>query len=483
MSGQKSGLAVCGRLAGVVGLTIAVAIGVTGPVSALASTQAGGGQAGGGAAVAGPASALTGWRAYLGGAQHDSYSAGQTAITPANATALTLKWQAGPGTDYLASPIVADNAVFIGASSGWFYKLSLTTGKVLHKFYLGVQKPTTCTGELGTVDTATVTTDPADQRPTVYVAGADGYLYALRASNLTVKWKSVIAIPSRTVNNYFDWSSPTVAHGKIYIGVASNCDHPLVRARLIAYHQRTGKRLAVFYTVPKGSIGGSVWSSVAVAADGDVFATTGNGPETQQLLGDSESILKLSPSLQLLGKFQIPVRQLKYDADFGSSPALFGKYVGACDKNGIFYVLRQSTMKVAWENRISGPPTKISGCIAAAVYNGHDLFLAGFARTIKGVLYPGSVQERDPSTGKLIWQAGLPSGVIGSPSLDGGGVLVAGTYGSAPASNATYLIDAANGTILATLAAGNDFAQSAFADGMLVTANSDGVFAYAPAAG
>ena len=84
MSGQKSGLAVCGRLAGVVGLTIAVAIGVTGPVSALASTQAGGGQAGGGAAVAGPASALTGWRAYLGGAQHDSYSAGQTAITPAN---------------------------------------------------------------------------------------------------------------------------------------------------------------------------------------------------------------------------------------------------------------------------------------------------------------------------------------------------------------------------------------------------------------
>jgi hypothetical protein len=32
----------------------------------------------------------------------------------------------------------------------------------------------------------------------VYVAGGDGYLYALSARNLSVVWKSVIAIPSAT---------------------------------------------------------------------------------------------------------------------------------------------------------------------------------------------------------------------------------------------------------------------------------------------
>jgi hypothetical protein len=112
--------------------------------------------------------------------------------------------------------------VFIGADGCWFYKLRLTTGTVLGKRFLGFQPHKTC-GAFGTVDTAIVTTAPGDHQPTVYVAGADGYLYALNASNLQVKWKSVIAIPSTTVSSYFDWSSPTVANGRIYIGVADMC--------------------------------------------------------------------------------------------------------------------------------------------------------------------------------------------------------------------------------------------------------------------
>lgn len=59
--------------------------------------------------------------------------------------------------------------------------------------------------------------------------------------------------------------------------------------------------------MPRGDIGGSVWSSIGVAPDGDLYATTGNGPESEQLLAYSESILKSSPSLKLLGRFQIPV--------------------------------------------------------------------------------------------------------------------------------------------------------------------------------
>ena len=431
-----------------------------------------------GRASAAKASATTGWPAYLDGSQHRSYSAAETAITPASASSLVLKWHDMSGQDFLASPTVADGAVFIGSTTGWFYKLSLTTGKVLDKFFTGYQPQKTCSG-LGTVATATVASDPRTHQQTVYVGGANGYLYALRASNLRLKWKAVMGLPSATVSDYFDWSSPTVANGRIYIGISSNCDDPLVRAGLSGYYQTTGKRFATFFTVPRHDVGGSIWSSAAVAPDGDVFATTGNGPETDQLLGHSESVLKLTPKLRLLAAFQIPARQVDEDSDFGASPVLFRNYVGACNKNGIFYVLKQSTMRRAWEERISAAAVSDSICAAAPVYDGGNLFVAGTGFTINGVHYAGSVQERNPATGALRWAAGLPNGVIGSPAMDGGGVIAVGTYAdTATTPNATYLLNASSGQILQTLVQGTAFAQSVFADNWLFVANSNGVFAY-----
>ena len=227
-------------------------------------------------AVAIPASAVNAsdWPAYLNGPMHSSYNVAEKAIRPANVPALVKKWHfagAGPtrpgqpGHIYLSSPTVADSAVFIGSDTGWFYKLSETTGKVLDKVFIGYQPRKTC-GARGFVDTATVAADPSDHQATVYVGGVNGYLYAFRASDLALKWRSVIAIPSTRTSNYFEWSSPTVANGKIYIGVSSNCDNPLIRGGVIGYRQATGKKFAEFYTVPRGAVGGSVWSSVAVAA-------------------------------------------------------------------------------------------------------------------------------------------------------------------------------------------------------------------------
>ena len=457
-----------GALAGLVAIVLGYWLASPGPAAAAAPVRLLRG-------VQAPASAD--WPAYLNGPLHSSYAPAQTAITPANASRVANLWHHAPGRTFLASPTVAGGAVFIGEDDGWFYKLRLTTGRVLARKFLGFQPHKTC-GAFGTVDTATVATDPGDHQPTVYVAGADGYLYALNASNLRVKWKSVIAIPSTTVSNYFDWSSPTVANGRIYIGVASNCDDPLVHAGLISYNQATGRKLGEFYTTPKGDVGGSIWSSVAVAKDGDVFATTGNGPENDQLLGHSDSILKFSPRLRLLGQFQIPASQLTYDADFGASPVLFGRYVGACDKNGIFYAVRQSTMTLAWDKKVSGPSGPVTGCIAAAVYNGHHLFIAGLSVTLDGVSHRGSIQERDPHNGKLVWETGLPDGVIGSPSLDGGGVLAVGTYDISSVPCATYLVRASDGKILRRLVAGKDFSQSVFADSMLFTASVKGVYAW-----
>jgi len=413
----------------------------------------------------------------------------ETAITVANAPSLVQKWQflgpkgskpGEPPPNYYASPTVADGAVFIGSNTGWFYKLNETTGAVLAKAFIGYQPRRTCF-PMGIVDTATIAVDPKDHQDTVYVGGPDGYLYAFNAANLAVKWKSLIAIPSRKVNDYFEWASPTVTNGKIYIGVSSNCDTPLIRGGVFGYNQVTGKKFASFYTVPRRHVGGSVWASVAAAPNGDLFAATGNGPINNQELASSDSIIKLSPNLRPLGRFKVPVGQHFVDGDFGASPTIFGRYVGDCNKNGIFYVLNRATMKLVWETRISAPlkESTLAICVASAAYNGKDLFIGAGRVKLKGKSYRGSVEELT-TNGKFVWRTGLPQGVTGSPTLDGGGILAVGTFDNGTRPNATYLISARTGRIVSTLIKGFDFAQSTFANGWLFTANNFGVRAWAP---
>jgi outer membrane protein assembly factor BamB len=430
---------------------------------------------------AGSRPAPTDWPAYLYNSRHSSYAATQKAITPASVPALRRKWQFTAGNGFLASPVVASGSVYIGANNGWFYQLSATTGRLLHKRFLGTVKVTSCPPPpTGIVATAALAVSGPSRTETVFVAGPDGYLYALNASNLSLRWKSVIGLPSATENDYYNWSSPTIANGRVYVGISSNCDTPLVRGGVLAFSQSTGKRQGSFYSVPTGKKGGSVWSSVAVDASGHVYATTGNGPLTtvsSQLLAHSEAIVKLSPTLKFLRQFQVPASDEGFDTDFGASPVIFDSYVGACDKNGVFYALRQATMKLAWKRQISGPAGNVAECIASPVWNGKHLFFGTSTATIGGVHDAGSVQERAP-WGQLVWATGLPNGINGSPSGDAGGVIAAGTYDFSSTPDATYLINAGTGKILRTLTTGLDYSQSAFAGNWLFTANEHGVSAW-----
>ncbi|HTX80724.1 MAG TPA: hypothetical protein VME44_00985 [Streptosporangiaceae bacterium] len=252
---------------------------------------------------------------------------------------------------------------------------------------------------------------------------------------------------------------------------------------MIAYSQASGRKLAEFYTVPAGDLGGSVWSSVAVAPSGDLFVSTGNGPATDQQLGYSESIVKLSPrTLRVLGEFQVPAAQVGADSDFGASPVLFGSNVGACNKDGFFYLLNQASMALRWQERIGDASHngQTGQCIATPAFNGKLLYFGGNETTVNGVTYLGSVQAREPDSGALVWETPLADGVTGSPSIDTGGVLAVPAYyaptGSTP--DAVYLVDPGSGRILRVLAYGTEFAQAVFADGWMFSADSNGVYAW-----
>jgi outer membrane protein assembly factor BamB len=466
------------------GLAAASALAVLAPVAAA-----------GASATAQQATTFINWHAYLAGSAHHSDNHAAVAITPATATGLTRAWvwkpanatMAGqPGPRLYASPTVVDGRVYIGAHTGVFYALDEATGHVIWHRFLGFVSGKTC-GARGFTSTATVASDPVTHALTVYVAAASGYLYALSAATGATVWRSVVALPSSTVNDYYNWGSPTVAGGHVYMGVSSQCDQPLVMGGLKEYSQATGKLIAFYKTNPGGSTGPSIWSSAAAPSSGaSLFVTTGNGAGPNQV-----SVVRLDPAtLAQESAWQVPAAQLVRDSDFGASPTLFSAklgsstvpMVGACNKNGIFYALRRGSLAAGpvWQFHVGSPAPEPPTCLAAAVWDGSHLFVSGNQTVIGGTAYQGSIASVNPATGTPGWQRGLPGPVVGSPTLDGGGVLAVPTY----TSSGLFLINAATGKILAQLATGPVFGQPVFADNMmLVPTKLNGLWAYRPTTG
>jgi polyvinyl alcohol dehydrogenase (cytochrome) len=432
------------------------------------------------------------WPAYLFGNEHSSFNAAATAITPANAASLKVywKWKPAPPTmvgqpsaGLFASPVVVNGRVYIGANTGWFYALDLATKTVVWSKFIGFVAHHTC-GKRGITSTATVVPDPSRAgQLTVYVAGGDGYLYALRASDGATVWQSVVGqLPSPTKNDYYNWSSPAVLNGRVYMGLTSQCDNPLIRGGVVGYSQASGASLGTYFAMAPTHVGGGVWSSPAVNAQDQVFVTTGTGR-----VDDAEAIVRIDgPSMTRQEAWQVPTSEAIADSDFGASPTLFSAtiqgvptpMVGACNKNGIFYALRQTGFAPGpvWRFQAADPSRfGETACLAAGVWDGSRLFVAGSPTTVGGVHFQGAIRRLDPATGLPIWERGLSGVILGTPTLDGAGVIAAGTY-DADGTNSLYLLDASNGNLLKEfpMAGAHIFAQPVFADSYLLVARTGG---------
>ena len=135
-----------------------------------------------------------------------------------------------------------------------------------------------------------------------------------------------------------------------------------------------------------------------------------------------------------------------------------------------------------WQTRIAPAHTGMSAaCLSSTVVSGNHLYVAGTATTINGTAFAGSINELNAATGKIIWATGLTAPVLGTPALDGAGVLAVGTFGSGSEPEADYLLNAATGAVLATVSNGNSaqFAQPVFADqDLFVATETAGLYAY-----
>jgi outer membrane protein assembly factor BamB len=445
-------------------------------------------------------------------AAHSSATFGPASVNPANAGSLKAAWsfqeqppvgKGQPQGGFSASPTVADGMVFIGSETGNFYALQESTGQLVWQRTLDYEQVGgngNCRNARGITGTATVAPDPRTGSLTVYAAGAR-YLYALDAATGVLEWKALVGpTGSAAVRGaYYNYASPTVAGGRIFMGVSSSCNNPFVRGGIQSFSQQAGKLLHSFWTDPPGQVGASVWSSEA-ATDGSVWATTGDPEYTGTHLYRAYSFLRLNArTLALRGAWQLKLPQA-VDLDFGSSPTLFAgtvdgrqtELVGACSKDGRYYALRRYDLipGPVWSRRVGASALVHRGmCLASAAWDqqANALYLAGDATRINGQDYPGSVQEGNPGSGQATWVTGLPCSALGTPALDAAtGVLAVTTWDPCAAGNSpsVYLVNASDGAILGTLPLmTGGFAEPVFAGPYLFVADESGqVVAYSPAA-
>jgi len=442
------------------------------------------------------------WSGYLLGPRHSSYNIAATTWTPTSAASFGSDWtftdppptvtgQSGAG--FNASPTVSGGSVYIGSNTGEFYAIDEATGLARWHRSLGYVTTKTCNAR-GITSTATVAPDPTrGGQATVYVAGGDGYLYALKASDGSIVWRAFVVTTGTNQNLGYNWSSPTVIGGRIFIGLSSQCDKPLIRGGLRSFDQASGALLHTYRTVPKGDIGASIWTSAA-SNGSDVWVTTGNGDS-----GDSFAIVRLdAATLTKEDRWVVPATA-GTDLDWGSSPTLFKAslggiqtdMVGACNKNGTYYAFRSADLVAGpvWSRKVGstgGLAAGVGSCLASAIwdYTHKRLIFGSNTTTVNGSTAPGAVRSLNPKTGRVAWVTPLAGGpIMGSPTLSGGGLIAAGTFNnSTPANNRVYLIDASTGAIVNQIATPSPvFAQPVFADDKLFVATTAGTLtAYTP---
>ncbi len=424
------------------------------------------------------------WPQYLFDHQHTSMNTAATAITPGNVTDLAVAWSfdAPPPTEsgqppaqFFASPTVVNGTVYIGANTGDFFALSAIDGTVRWSRNLGWVPNRTC-GSRGITSTASVVDG------TAYVGGGDGKLYALDADTGDILWSASIVNPGQNQNEAYVWGSPLVANGEVYIGMSSQCDHPLIRGGIKAVNAQTGHVDATYYTVPSKDVGGSVWSSLAADAKDRVYASTGNPDISSRegpAWGDSFGLVSFAPPLRRKGAWQVPIDSVKVrDWDFGASPGIWtakGRtYFGACNKDGVFYAIDAATDRLAWSTAISEAYPS-SNCLSGSVFDkqsGRLYIASGLWHKANGTLV-----AMDAAAGKVIWRLRLPAPAIGSLSLDGGGVLAVPEF----ADQSVVFVDAKKGDQLGEVNANHEevFAQPVFSDRYLYVATVPGhLYAY-----
>jgi outer membrane protein assembly factor BamB len=422
--------------------------------------------------TSGDASPNADWPTYQHDPQRSGIATTETVLSKASvAGGLKQHWKVSTGSTIEASASVVGGTVFVGSWDGNEYAIDGASGKVLWKTSFGTaQIPLNCNPPYSS--TMGVTASATVRDGVVYTAGADNKFHALDAASGKDLW-SVSTIPAgdtqTDLSGFYTFSSPLIAGNFAYYGVGSGGNCPSVQGAILAIDLTSHAVTSTFFNMPANYLGGAVWGSLTLNAAGTaLYYGTGNCNGT---LADSSAACPTNGSytdaivaldittpgtLKFQGAFLLPSQPSSSDWDFGSTPTMFDDgagrtLVGAACKDGNFYALDATTMKLVWQAKVSnyngGNPVAGDGSISPAAWDGTTLYVAAGDGPDASNVY-----ALDRATGKAKWTAPISTGVIMGTVVVANGLVYVGTgsqdSGKKPE---VQVIDASSGSIVTTV--------------------------------
>ncbi|WP_376797355.1 PQQ-binding-like beta-propeller repeat protein [Thermogemmatispora sp.] len=401
---------------------------VTPSASAAASVAAGGGRGGGD------------WTTY----HRDNARSGYVAGVPDPLRLVSL-WSAHLDGAVYAEPLVVHGHAIVATEGDSLYALNLSNGSLLWHTRVGRPVPLS-TLPCGNIDplgiTGTPVYDPATNLvfAVAEVSGPRHILVGVDADSGAIKFSRSVDPADADPRVHQQRAALALANGRIYIaygGLYGDCGD--YRGRVVAVSTTDPHAAMLTFTVPTPREGG-IWAPAGPSIDesGNIYVSVGNGAVTSGAWDHSDSVLRLSPSLQLEDGFA--PRQWASDnaADLDLSslgPVLLPNgLLFIAGKSGMAYLLRANAL-----GGVGGQLLEQRLCDA----------YGGAARVDNVIYLPcslGVVQVTIASGPRLVrgWQA--PANINGSPIVGGNTLYVVDRTG------ALYALNRQTGAVRARIA-------------------------------
>jgi outer membrane protein assembly factor BamB len=374
-----------------------------------------------------------------------------------NPQRLTEAWRQSLDGAVYAEPLVVNGRVVVATEANSLYALDARTGQIQWRTNIG--EPVRA-GDLpcGNIDPLGITGTPVyDPRTKLIFAVAEvsGPAHVLVGVDLqtgAVKVRRSADPPGAEPVAHQQRAALALAASLVYIaygGLYGDCGN--YHGWIVAAPTEGGGSLRAFQ-VPTTREGG-IWAPSGPAIDvaGKLYVSVGNGEATSGSWDQSDSVLRLSPTLQLEDSFAPATwpRDNAADADLGSlGPVLApGGWVFAAGKSGQGYLLHADALGgvggQVWEGRVCR-------AFGGAAVSGTSVFVP---------CTDGLRQVQIDPSGQLTlgWQA--PPQVSGSPIVGGQTVYSLDLQGT------LYALDSGSGAVRVSIPVG---ATSRFATPTLV---------------
>ena len=406
---------------------------------------------------------------------YDAARGGFVANAPDPASLANLWKRSLDGAVY-AEPLVIDRQVIVATESNTLYSLDARSGQVQWHTTIGNPVPLSDL-PCGDIDPLGITGTPVYDPHTglvfavAEVRGPAHILVGVDLKTGQVKVRRIIDPPGANPQVHQQRAALALSGNRVYIafgGLYGDCGdyHGMVVAS-----RTDGSGALLTYQVPTQREAG-IWATPGpvIDAQGNLYVTVGNGAATGGDWDHSDSVLRLSPTLQLEDAFapQSWANDNAADLDLGSLGLVLLP-------NGLLFIQGKSNqgylLRADHLGGIGGQIQSISACsggaYGGAAVSGQMAFIP-CADGLRQIKLNGATSI---TTG---WQA--PSQVTGSPIVGGNTV-----YSLAPGAGTLYALDAATGSTRATISVGQTsrFATPALAHNTLFIGTMSGIVAVA----